>query len=274
MATESLTKLYQDLVTVDKKIEVRRTRSSGEKPVVVLDPSEPRSVFKISTSTEFKVFNVDVHNGNLELWGTNANDANKQTGTIHTGINGGGASINLNDEDGANTITIDGGDGTIWAANADLAERFLCIQDADTDPTSEGYGYVRDPIKPGDVLVISNEGALVKCEEDYDTRVAGVVSGANRYKPAIVLDEFELPGMEENPAGGESFPVALAGKVYCNVIGKINAGDLLVTSNKKGVAKKADLEMGSKLAGAILGKALQSVSTSGVSQIPILVMLG
>jgi len=274
MATEKVTRLNQDVVAIDKKIEVKRTRSSGEKSIVVLDPSYPTEGLRINNSTGSKIFDFDVHNGFLELWGTDGNGANIQTGTIKTGINGGGASIHLDDEDGASTIRINGGDGTIWAANADLAENFACSQDYNTSQ-DEGYGTITDPIEPGDVLVVSGDGTLVKCEEKYDTRVAGVVSGLKDFKPAIILDEFDLPGAKENSPGTGKFPVALAGKVFCKIYGEVKAGDLLVTSGKKGYAMRADPKCREMWSGAILGKALDSVSTTSVSKfVPILVMLG
>ena len=272
MATEYMTRLNHDVAAIDKKIEVRRTRSSGEKSIVVLDPSYPTEGLRINNSTGSKIFDFDVHNGSLELWGTDGNSVNKQTGTIRTGINGGGASISLADEDGTGTIKIRGGSGTIWAANADLAENFACSQEYNTSQ-DQGYGTITDPIEPGDVLVISDDGTLVKCEEKYDTRVAGVVSGAKDFKPAIILDSFDLPGTKENSPGVGVFPVALVGKVFCKVFGEVKTGDLLVTSSKKGLAMRADPKAREKWSGAILGKALDS-STSGSRLIPVLVMLG
>jgi hypothetical protein len=260
------------VVAIDKKIEVKRTRSSGEKSIVVLDPSYPTEGLRIYNSTESKIFDFDVHNGRLALWGTDGNYVNKQTGTIKTGINGGGALISLNDETGTNTIRINGGDGTVWAANADLAENFACSQEYNSSP-DEGYGTITDPIEPGDVLVISEDGTLVKCEEKYDTRVAGVVSGAKDFKPAIILDSFEITGSKENSPGVGVFPVALAGKVFCRVCGEVRTGDLLVTSSKKGHAMRADPKARERWSGAILGKALGSAK-SGSNLIPVLVMLG
>jgi len=276
MATEKVTKLNQDLAAIDKKIEVRRTRSSGEKPIVVLDPSYPTEGLRIYSSTDSEIFNFDVQNGYLHLKGTNSSGNNIETGSITTGINGGGASLQLNAEDGTNTIRLSGQDGTIYGANADLAENFACTQGYDAEP-GEGLGIIKDPIEPGDVLVISDDGTLVKCEGEYDTRVAGVVSGAKEYKPAIILDEFDVPGTEDNYYGKGIFPVALAGKVYCKVTGKIKAGDLLVTSTMKGVAMRADPENHEKWSGTIIGKALGSSTRTSIgsySLIPILVMLG
>src|ERR1022692_2127990 len=43
-------------------------------------------------------------------------------------------------------------------------------------------------LEPGTVVVIDQEGALRESRAAYDRKVAGVVSGAGEYKPAIVLD--------------------------------------------------------------------------------------
>ena len=70
MATEYITRLNQVVAAINKKTEVKRTRSSGEKSVVVMDPSYPTAGLRINTSTGSKIFDFDVQNGLLELWGT------------------------------------------------------------------------------------------------------------------------------------------------------------------------------------------------------------
>ena len=62
----------------------------------------------------------------------------------------------------------------IVLANADLAEDFDVAEVT--------------PVEPGSVVVIGEDGALRECSDDYDARVAGVVSGAGAYRPALVLD--------------------------------------------------------------------------------------
>jgi len=95
--------------------------------------------------------------------------------------------------------------------------------------------------------------------------VAGVISGAGAYKPAIVLDKQQA---ESNRA-----PVALVGKVYCQVDAQystIGVGDLLTTSATPGHAMKAIDPL--KAFGAVIGKALRPLQ-SGQGLIPILVAL-
>jgi hypothetical protein len=119
--------------------------------------------------------------------------------------------------------------------------------------------------EPGTVVVINSSGKLSACMEMYDTRVAGVLSGAGKLKPALVLQRLET---QVNRS-----PLALIGKVFCKVdasFGSIAAGDLLTTSPTPGHAMKV-LDKTCAL-GAILGKALEPLE-SGAALICILVSL-
>ena len=114
-------------------------------------------------------------------------------------------------------------------------------------------------------MVVGDEGVLHQSHQAYDKRVAGVISGAGDYKPAIVLDKRQ--------SGSDRKPIALLGKVYCKVdasYASIEVGDLLTTSPSPGHAMKAsDL---SKAFGAVIGKALRPFK-EGQGLIPILVSL-
>jgi hypothetical protein len=120
-------------------------------------------------------------------------------------------------------------------------------------------------LEPGTVLVINEQGRLCASSFAYDTRVAGVVSGAGELRPAVVLQRVSSPTPRS--------PIALLGKVFCKVdatFGGIAAGDLLTTSSRRGYAMKACDR--SRALGAIIGKALASLST-GAGTIPIMVSL-
>lgn len=140
--------------------------------------------------------------------------------------------------------------GDIRLLGADCAEYF----EAD-DPTA---------IEPGTVLVIGDNGNLHSCDQEYDKRVAGVVSGAGGARPAIVLDS----GAED-----VGVPLALNGKAHCKVEASespIEVGDLLTTSATSGHAMKAG--DAASCIGSILGKALAPLS-KGRGLIPVLVCL-
>ncbi len=141
--------------------------------------------------------------------------------------------------------------GDIRLSNADCAEDF------------DISGLTK--VEPGTVMVLGHEGALFACEQAYDKRVAGVISGAGDYKPGIVLDTHQTEGNRQ--------PVALLGKVFCKVdarFGAIDIGDLLTTSSTPGHAMKTSDPF--KAFGAVIGKALRPL-TEGQGLIPILIAL-
>jgi hypothetical protein len=114
-------------------------------------------------------------------------------------------------------------------------------------------------------MVIDEEGVLRESSQAYDSRVAGVVSGAGDYRAGIILDKQE--------SKANRMPVALTGKVYCKVDARLSAvkvGDLLTTSTTPGCAMKAGDHV--KAFGAVLGKALRPLQ-GNVDLIPVLVAL-
>jgi hypothetical protein len=120
-------------------------------------------------------------------------------------------------------------------------------------------------LEPGTVVVIDKDGALRESRYAYDKKVAGVVSGAGEYKPAIVLDR--------RPSESGRTLVAMVGKVYCKVdadYAPIDVGDLLTASPTPGHAMKANDPAQSF--GTVIGKALRPIPY-GRALIPILVAL-
>ena len=124
-----------------------------------------------------------------------------------------------------------------------------------------------ETIAKGSVVVIddAHPGQLKLSAEAYDTRVAGIVSGANGINPGIALHQ---EGVVE---GGQN--VALSGRVYVRAdaaSGAIKPGDLLTTSDTPGHAMKVT-EHG-KAQGAILGKAMSGLK-DGKGMVLVLVTL-
>jgi hypothetical protein len=120
-------------------------------------------------------------------------------------------------------------------------------------------------VGPGAVLIIDPEspGKLTLSEVPYDTKVAGIVAGANNLGSGVRLG-----------VGKFDHNVALAGRVYCNVDAReagVEPGDLLTTSATRGYAMKA-LDHG-KAQGAILGKAMERLEKGQKGQILVLVTL-
>lgn len=108
-------------------------------------------------------------------------------------------------------------------------------------------------VLPGYCVVLGEDGCVLPCSADYDTRVAGVISGAGGLRPAIVLDQqFDNSGA----------PVALMGKAYVWVDadrGPVRIGDMLTTSSTDGHAMIASDN--SRAFGAVIGKALTCLAS-------------
>lgn len=122
-------------------------------------------------------------------------------------------------------------------------------------------------IPKGAVLIIDdqNPGSLKPSAEPYDTRVAGIVSGANGINPGIALHQEGVMDKGEN--------VALSGRVYALADAgpaPIRPGDLLTTSSTPGHAMKATDP--ARAQGAILGKAMGSLK-EGKGLVLVLVTL-
>jgi hypothetical protein len=144
------------------------------------------------------------------------------------------------------TLTIRGG--------ADLAEPFKMSESSQSIP--QGAVVVIDP---------QNPGRLKMSDSPYDTRVAGVVSGANGVNPGIQMHQ---DGMIE---GGKN--VSLSGRVYVQADtsnGAILPGDMLTTSSTPGHAMRVSDH--ARAAGAILGKAMTGLS-EGKGMVLVLVTL-
>jgi hypothetical protein len=123
-----------------------------------------------------------------------------------------------------------------------------------------------EAIEPGSVVVFDANGALAPCDTPYDKTVAGIISGAGKFRPGVILDRRIC----ERPRA----PLALVGKAYCKVdsdYAAINLGDLLTTSATRGHAMKA--QESAKSFGAIIGKALAPLD-GGTGLIPVLITLG
>ncbi len=118
---------------------------------------------------------------------------------------------------------------------------------------------------PGTLMVFDEEGTVRPNCEPYDKRVAGVVSGAGAYQPAIVLNRRQ--------GKSNRVPIALLGRVCCKAdasYSPIQVGDLLTTSPTPGHAMKAEDPL--RAFGAVIGKALRPLA-AGQGLIPILIAL-
>jgi len=117
------------------------------------------------------------------------------------------------------------------ARYADLAERY----EADSS------------YEPGTVVVFGGEFEVTTTSDEYDTRVAGVVSTA----PAYLMND-----------DSDGIAIALRGKVPVKVVGSVKKGDVLVTSSTPGYAMAAE-DPRQVPSASIIGKSIEDYDGSG-----------
>jgi hypothetical protein len=110
---------------------------------------------------------------------------------------------------------------------------------------------------PGTVLVFGGSQEVTMSTQSHDTKIAGVVST----HPAHVMNS----GLQSE----FTVEVGLIGRVPCQVIGPIEAGDQVVSSNLAGVAER--LDHAKYRSGMIIGKALESYSGTNIGTIEVVV---
>jgi hypothetical protein len=167
------------------------------------------------------------------------------------------AKVDVRDRNGNPTISLNGsGLATVKVleitGGADVAEPF---------PLSE------DDIPEGSVVVIDENapGRLKRSDRAYDTRVAGIVSGANGVRPGLSLrQQGALDGGKHVALSGRVYALADAGDT------PIRPGDLLTTSITPGHAMKAT--DAARARGAVLGKAMSALP-AGRGPVLVLVTL-
>lgn len=133
-------------------------------------------------------------------------------------------------------VTFNGVSNT--AKYADLAEKYT----ADAD------------YAPGTIVVFGGTNEITTTTNSHDPRVAGIVST----NPAYLMN-----------ADTTGLPVALTGRVPCQVIGIIEKGDRLVTSAIAGVAQRLNTDLFQP--GCIIGKSLENYNSTEVGMIEVVV---
>jgi len=125
------------------------------------------------------------------------------------------------------------------ARYADLAEKYT---------SDENYD-------PGTVLELGGIAEVTQTRRPTSLAIAGIVST----DPAYLMN-----------SDSEGISVALIGRVPCKVTGKINKGDILVSSDIPGHAK-AHREIHNPPAGSMIGKAIEAKDNDGPGVIEVLV---
>lgn len=108
--------------------------------------------------------------------------------------------------------------------------------------------YVPDQMyEPGTVVIFGGEKEITTTDKREDTRVAGAIST----EPAYVMNSGQTDGL----------PVALRGKIPVKIIGPVNKGDLLVSSEVPGHGQAARFT--APHANAVFAKSLVNDYNSG-----------
>lgn len=163
--------------------------------------------------------------------------------------------VSLKGNDGEHTIRVMDANGAVSIRMNGMSGRTTTevLEITGGSDLVEGFDTL-DECEPGSVVLIAEEGdgRLCLSQSAYDSRVAGIVSGAGGVKAGLRLgQEGVLDGDTE---------LAMVGRVWVKASaenGPISPGDLLTTADLPGHAMRAtDPE---RSFGAILGKAMTSL---------------
>jgi len=196
----------------------------------------------IATSGTLSVGSTATFNGNVDI-GNATSDTITFTSRVDSNIEPDATGNNRNlGASGRkwNTVYASVFDGTATNAQyADLAENYL----ADAE------------YEAGTVLVFGGDNEITTTNTKGNTRVAGVVSTS----PAHL--------MNSNLEGEHVTAIALQGRVPCKVLGRVEKGDMLVTSAIPGYA----IVNNSPGVGQVIGKAVGAKQDDGKGTVEVVV---
>jgi hypothetical protein len=126
------------------------------------------------------------------------------------------------------------------AQYADLAEMY--VSDAD--------------YAPGTVVEFGGDNEITISSSSHSTAVAGIVSTNPSYL------------MNSTQAGEHVLPIALTGRVPCQVQGPVKKGDVLVASSTPGVAQRIGMNW---QPGCVVGKSMEIIESNKIQTIEVAV---
>jgi hypothetical protein len=126
------------------------------------------------------------------------------------------------------------------AQYADLAEMYVSDQD----------------YPPGTVVEFGGKYEITISSTSHSTAVAGIVSTNPSYL------------MNSTQAGEHVLPIALTGRVPCQVLGPVRKGDVLVASSTPGVAQRIGMNW---QPGCVVGKSMEAIDTAEIQTIEVAV---
>jgi hypothetical protein len=143
------------------------------------------------------------------------------------------------------------GQGNIGSSAAPFNKLFAVATSAQYADLAEKYTSDFD-YQPGTVVIFGGTHEVTISTHSHDTRVAGVVTTA----PAYLMNE-SIDGVA----------IALTGRVPCRVLGPVNKGDRLVSSQHTGVAQRLSTNLYEP--GCIIGKSLEEINSNEIKTIEI-----
>lgn len=145
------------------------------------------------------------------------------------------------------------GTGNIGATGAVFNTVFAKATTAQYADLAENYSTDAN-YRPGTVVIFGGEKEITISDKSHDFRIAGVISTNPAYH------------MNSSASG---LPVALTGRVPCQVQGPISKGDLVVSGNKPGVGCRID--NAKYVVGCVIGKSLENIVTDEMKVIEVVV---
>jgi hypothetical protein len=180
------------------------------------------------------------------------------TGTINgTTLTGTSLTVSTGNITGGNIVNANAnGVGNIGSATTYFNTVFAKATSAQYADLAENY-LADSNYPPGTVVEFGGTAEITQSTCSHSTRVAGIVSTNPSYL------------MNATQTGDHVLPVALTGRVPCQVVGHIAKGDRLVASDQPGVATL--LDMTQYQPACIIGKALEAYNSEIVGTIEVAV---
>jgi hypothetical protein len=196
-----------------------------------------------------------------QLAALSANSISLGTSSVNIPSSGGNVIITVGGS-GIATFTSDGIENNIGNGVGNIGNATGYFNTVFAKATSAQYAdlaemYVADSAyAPGTVVEFGGEQEITISSRSHSTAVAGIVSTNPSYL------------MNSTQTGDYVLPIALTGRVPCQVLGPVRKGDVLVASSTPGVAQRIGMNW---QPGCVVGKSMEVIDTAEVQTIEVAV---